>query len=111
MTNTPNNIAGEEWDKAESLARDFHDIYQQEARRQGDVRHKDNYDNLSENIKDFDRVLARHTLKLIQEAIAGQKLRVLAWLGHYRDSFPPESVSALQGILDEAPSPNTAKES
>jgi hypothetical protein len=46
----------------ESLAKKFHEIYQQEARRQGDVRHKDNYDDLPENIKEFDRVLARFVL-------------------------------------------------
>ena len=46
----------------ESLARKFHEVYQQEAKRQGDVRHKDDYDDLPENIKEFDRVLARFVL-------------------------------------------------
>ena len=47
-------------DLVESLAAKFHDIYQREAKRQGDVRHKDSYADLPENIKEFDRVLARY---------------------------------------------------
>ena len=50
----------------EKLSAKFHDIYQQEARRQGDVRHKDKYEDLSENIKEFDRVLARYVKKLLK---------------------------------------------
>lgn len=42
----------------EALSAKFHEIYQQEAKRQGDVRHKDAYADLPENIKEFDRVLA-----------------------------------------------------
>ncbi len=49
-------------EEIEVLAAQFHRIYQEEAKRQGDVRHKDSYDDLPENIKDFDRVLARHVL-------------------------------------------------
>jgi len=44
----------------ELLSKTFHEIYQKEAKRQGDVRHKDDYYELPENIKDFDRVLARY---------------------------------------------------
>lgn len=51
--------------KVEDLSRQIHDIYQTEAKRQGDVRHKDNYDDLSENIKEFDRVLARFIIQEI----------------------------------------------
>lgn len=46
----------------EVLAREFHNVYQDEAKRQGDVRHHDDYDDLAENIKEFDRVLARYVL-------------------------------------------------
>lgn len=46
----------------EALSAKFHDIYQQEAKRQGDVRHKDAYADLAENIKEFDRILARYVL-------------------------------------------------
>ena len=48
--------------KIEALARQFHTVYQEEAKRQGDVRHHDDYDQLPENIKDFDRALARYVL-------------------------------------------------
>jgi hypothetical protein len=54
----------------EELAAKFHEIYQQEAKRQGDVRHKDSYDELPENIKEFDRVLACYVERLIAEAQA-----------------------------------------
>jgi len=46
----------------ESLAAKFHEVYQVEAKRQGDVRHKDAYADLPGNIKEFDRVLARYVL-------------------------------------------------
>ena len=52
----------ERWRRIENLAREFHEVYQREAKRQGDVRHKDNYDELPENIKEFDRALARYVL-------------------------------------------------
>ena len=56
----------------EALAREFHAIYQLEAKRQaelriGSVRHPDNYDDLLENIKDYDRVLAEHAINLLEE--------------------------------------------
>lgn len=54
----------------EELAAQFHDIYQQEAKRQGDVRHKDAYTELPENVKEFDRVLARHVIQMILAAEA-----------------------------------------
>ncbi len=50
----------------EPLANLFHNIYQEEAKRQGDVRHKDDYDDLPENIKEFDRVLAKFVLRKMQ---------------------------------------------
>jgi len=55
-------------DDVESLSRKFHAIYQKEARRQagtGDdtVRHPDEYDDLPERTKEYDRVLARFVLE------------------------------------------------
>lgn len=44
----------------ERLSAVLHAIYQAEARRQDDTRHPDDYDALSENTKEYDRVLARH---------------------------------------------------
>ena len=43
----------------ERLARAIHSAYQDEARRQGDVRYSDDYDSLPENIKEYDRAIAR----------------------------------------------------
>jgi hypothetical protein len=50
-------------DQVESLSAELHSLYQAEAKRQGDVRHHDNYADLNENIKEFDRVLARFILQ------------------------------------------------
>ena len=50
----------------EKLSAKLHEIYQEEAERQGDVRHKDTYEDLPENIKEFDRVLARYVISLIE---------------------------------------------
>lgn len=52
----------QESNEVEELAREFHTVYQKEAKRQGMKRHPDDYDSLSEQIKEFDRVLARHVL-------------------------------------------------
>ncbi len=46
----------------ESLSVRLHEIYQLEAIRQGDVRHLAAYADLTERIKDYDRVLARWIL-------------------------------------------------
>lgn len=50
----------------EKLAAKFHEIYQKEAKKQGDIRHSDEYEDLSENIKEFDRVLARYVIKFLE---------------------------------------------
>jgi hypothetical protein len=47
----------------DKLSAVLHEIYQLEAHRRGDVRHADNYDDLSEDTKEWDRVLARWILK------------------------------------------------
>jgi hypothetical protein len=54
----------------EVLSAKFHEIYQEEARRQagtGDdtVRHPDEYNDLPEHTKEYDRVLARYVLENI----------------------------------------------
>lgn len=53
----------------ETLAAQFHAVYQGEARRQGDVRHAEYYDQLPENTKEFDRVLARYIHQQIRTII------------------------------------------
>ena len=62
----------------ENLSRKFHEIYQLEAKRQSDlgtdkVRHPDNYDELPERTKEYDRVLARHVLILLAEVRAQER--------------------------------------
>lgn len=47
----------------EALSGRLHDIYQKEAHRRGDVRHADSYADLSEDTKEWDRVLARWILE------------------------------------------------
>ena len=51
------------WD-VEELSSILHGIYQKEAHRRGDVRHADRYEDLSEETKEWDRVLARWILEL-----------------------------------------------
>jgi hypothetical protein len=46
----------------EALSACLHDIYQVEAHRQDDARHVDRYEDLSESVKEYDRVLARWIL-------------------------------------------------
>lgn len=49
-------------ERVEELAKVFHSIYQAEAERQGDKRHPDDYADLPEGTKNFDRVLAKYVL-------------------------------------------------
>ena len=49
--------------KVEKLAKRLHTVYQNEAKRQDDIRHADKYADLAENIKQYDRVLARFILR------------------------------------------------
>jgi hypothetical protein len=43
----------------EELARQIHGVYQEEASRQGDVRHPEDYEDLEERFREYDRALAR----------------------------------------------------
>lgn len=47
----------------EALSARLHDVYQKEAHRRGDTRHADLYADLSEDTKEWDRVLARWILE------------------------------------------------
>jgi hypothetical protein len=47
----------------EHLSARLHDVYQKEAHRRGDIRHADSYVDLSEDTKEWDRVLARWILR------------------------------------------------
>ena len=47
------------WNDVEARAAEAHAVYQTEARRRGDVRHKDAYEQLDEPTKEWDRVLVR----------------------------------------------------
>jgi len=47
------------WDDTEARSAEAHDVYQQEAHLRGDVRHADAYEDLSEDTKEWDRVLVR----------------------------------------------------
>lgn len=49
-------------DRVESLSLALHCVYQEEAHRQGDVRHAESFEALADNVKEFDRVLARFIL-------------------------------------------------
>lgn len=50
-------------DPIEQLARELHEVYQQEAKRQNDTMYPANYDELLERVKNYDRALARHVLE------------------------------------------------
>jgi len=64
----------------ERLSALIHALYQAEAKRQGDVRHADDYAGLSESTKEFDRVIARFVLaqcdEAVREALAGIEARL-----------------------------------
>lgn len=58
----------------ERTAAKIHEIYMKEARRHSDVRHKDAYEDLPENIKEFDRVLADWHAQELKAAVEGVRL-------------------------------------
>jgi hypothetical protein len=59
----------------EDLSAKLHTLYQLEAKRQGDVRHHDDYAQLAENTKEFHRVLARFILKYASPDMVRDMLR------------------------------------
>ena len=64
----------------EELSAELHEVYMKEAARQGDVRHAEDYNELPERIKEFDRALARHIIareKAILLAHAEEKKSML----------------------------------
>ena len=63
-------------DEIEELSVKLHEIYQIEAKRQGDVRHSDDYYSLSENTKEYDRVLARFIISYAKERVI-EKLNIV----------------------------------
>lgn len=99
----------------ETVSAQLHDVYIKEAKRQGDVRHKDAYEELPENIKEFDRVLARHIMVLLQdqlteveEVVEGMldevpKGKVQPWSHHYDEALT-DILSKLRAMKDETAS-------
>lgn len=55
----------------EELSSRLHDVYQLEAHRRGDVRHAGRYEDLSEDTKEWDRVLARWIVHNFVPAFTG----------------------------------------
>jgi hypothetical protein len=87
----------------EELSALFHEIYQAEAKRQGDVRHKDSYSELPERIKEFDRVLARYVLKRDEEISELTRLEMLDWAHseakRLRSKLYEKDLSPIDGCL------------
>lgn len=68
------NDVRKNWGDLETLSSKFHSVYQMEAQMQGDVRHQFHYEDLPENIKEFDRVLARFVLFTLTQLQEEQKV-------------------------------------
>lgn len=64
--------AAARFDGEEAAAR-LHAVYQKEAHRRGDVRHPDDYNDLSEATKEWDRVLAKFCVAEIHAVAAAIK--------------------------------------
>lgn len=91
-------------ESVEELSREFHAIYQSEAKRQSDlgidkVRHPDNYDDLPERTKEYDRVLARHVLKLLKaEREAREKAEKVGYDKGYHSGYVTMRSKALNKL-------------
>ena len=76
------------------LAREFHEVYQVEAKRQGDVRHHDDFDDLASNIQEFDYALADYLLPvmlaLLADAELAAELESKLWLMQYDKLHHPD---------------------
>jgi len=62
----------------EELAAKFHEVYQVEAKRQGDIRHHDSYEQLPKNVKEFDRALARYVIAFISAREQALRTTIIA---------------------------------
>jgi hypothetical protein len=58
------------WADTEARSAEAHAAYQAEAHRRGDVRHHDNYDDLPDSTKEWDRVLVRWVRESIARVLA-----------------------------------------
>lgn len=74
----------------EKLSSKFHDVYMKEARKQGHVRHKDKYEDLEENIKEYDRVLARYVLANFGKPKVTKEF-IEKWVGKINDVWAGET--------------------
>lgn len=89
----------------EELSAKLHSLYQKEAKRQGDVRHHDDYAALRENTKEFDRVLARY---ILDREAANRKenarlRRALEDISLYTtDYMEEEFIGVLEEIIEKA---------
>ena len=81
----------------EEISEILHAIYQKEARRQGDIRHPDEYAKLSENTKEYDRVLARYIITLL----AAERLRVAQGLSEEDRSILEQMALDYKKIAEE----------
>ena len=90
--------AQERAEQVEHLSRTFHSIYQDEARRQerrgeDHIRHPDDYDALLEHTKEYDRVLARAVLKMLDEAVAAERARCADLAEEHQHSVNAQGVA------------------
>ena len=60
-------------DNIEAMSAKIHTVYQEEAKQQNNVKYSDNYDELPENIKEYDRVLATWIIKNFTPRIRGEE--------------------------------------
>ena len=92
----------------ENLASQIHDVYMIEAERQGNTRNEKRYEDLPENVKEYDRVLVDFILKRERELL--ERLRIkLAYqrmkLGEYHRGGRPdekEDLNTLRHFLIDA---------
>ncbi len=70
--------------QVEKLAKKFHEVYQQEAKRHKDVRYPDDYEKLSEDIKDFDRALALWVIVNLKDIVEIDEEKDREIIGEFR---------------------------
>jgi hypothetical protein len=71
------NQTGKDWDVVHALEavlddmtpEKIHAIYQQEARRQGDMRHRESFDDLPEHIQNYDHAFVNYFVDLIAKEL------------------------------------------
>ena len=86
----------------EELSAELHEVYMKEAARQGDVRHAEDYNELPDRIKEFDRALARHIIAREKAILSEIEKPLKEWQQKHLGGRFNNYYRCVENVIDEA---------